>query len=331
MLAGFVTVILALPYLMSLTGQAGGGAFLTFTVRDFRGARAFGLPTEFPKPWETHLLRLGLLPLNYFLELGVFLIAGILYLIRLWHIRRFEAANVAAVMMVFVCVLICTFLKSGVITNNDLGWRGFLPAQFMLLIWAVEVFRSWGEKWMSASRPYKVLASALPLLLMIGIVSTAYSAVTLRVSEILNDRNDVEHAIGKKNFAARQVYEQLREILPVTAVVQQNPTLENPVYWGIYANRQTAIGGAGCGIAFGGSGRDCDQLYAALAALFGPDAQADQVELLCRRLKVDVLVVTSGDPVWSIADSWVWKRNPFVSTGYARAFLMKSPDFAETR
>jgi hypothetical protein len=89
------------------------------------------------------------------------------------------------------------------------------------------------------------------------------------------------------------------------------------------------VGGANCGIEFGGTVPDCAQLYPALAAIFQSVAQANQVEPVCRRLKIDVLVVTSGDPVWNIPDSWVWKRYPLISTGNARAFLMKTPVFAE--
>ena len=232
--------------------------------------------------------------------------------------------------MVFTSVFICTFLKSGVIANNDLGWRGFLPAQFMLLMWAVELLRSWGDQRAVTSRLQTILASTIPLLLILGIVSTIYSAITLRTSEILNDREG-EHAIGRRTFAARRVYEKLREILPVTAVVQQNPVLENPVYWGLYANRQTAVGVGSCGVVFGGTGRGCEELYRALAAIFEPGGQPDQVETICRRLGIDVLVVTSGDPVWSTPGSWVWERSPLVSADDARAFLMKSPAFAETR
>jgi hypothetical protein len=164
---------------------------------------------------------------------------------------------------------------------------------------------------------------------MIGFVSTAYSATTLRVAEILKD--DANHSIGKRNLAARQLYEELHKILPVAAVVQQNPALENPVYWGLYADRQTAVEGFRCGNEFGGTGRDCEQLYPALVAIFDAGAQADQVEPLCRRLKIDVLVVSSGDPVWSNPNSWVWKRNALIAADYARAFLMKTPDFVESR
>jgi len=334
MVAGMVTAVVALPYLISLTAAARPGGFLHFTVRDFHGGRALGLSTEFPKLWETYLARLAFLPLNYLLELGFFLIVGILYLSRIRRLRRFEPYQMAAAVMVSTSVFICTFFKSGASTNNDLAWRGFLPAQFMLLIWAVELLRSRREppqeQWTASSRLYAILAPALPLLLVIGLVSTAYSAGTLRMAEISSD-GGAEHVVGKRNLAARRVYEELRQVLPATAVVQQNPALDNPVYWGIYADRQTAVEGFRCGNEFGGTGDGCAEFYPALVAIFDSGAQADQVETLCRRLHIDVLVVTSGDPVWSNPDSWVWKKTPLVSANDVRAFLMKPASFAESR
>ena len=47
----------------------------------------------------------------------------------------------AAVLMVVSSVLACTFLRSNAITSNDLGWRGFMIAQFILLLWAVAIWR----------------------------------------------------------------------------------------------------------------------------------------------------------------------------------------------
>ena len=319
--AGVVTAIFTLPYLMSLTGPAGGGAFLHLTVRDFRGARAFALPTAFPQMWQTYLFRLALLPLNYLLELGFFLAAGILYLNRVWCQRRFEPETVAGTAMVFVSIAICTFLKSGVITNNDLGWRGFLPAQFMLLIWAVELLKPREETRTPVSRVNEFLAPALPILLVIGLVSTMYSAVTLRIVDILVDQG-TEHAGGKRNFAARVVYEQLRGILPETAVLQQNPDLENPVYWGLYSNRQTAAAGNSCGIEFGGSRARCSELYPAVAGVFRSGDSPDRIASICRMSNIDVLVVTDEDPVWKISGSWVWKATPIIAVGSVRAFLM---------
>jgi len=318
---GVVTAVFTLPYLISLAGPAGGGTFLHLTVRDFRGARAFGLPTAFPQMWQTYLFRLALLPLNYLLELGFFLIAGILYLNRVWLQRRFEPETVAGAAMVFTSITICTFLKSGVITNNDLGWRGFLPAQFMLLIWSVQLLLPQEETLTRTSRVNELLAPVLPILLVIGVVSTMYSAVTLRIVDILVDQG-IEHPVGERNFSAHLAYERLRGILPETAILQQNPDLENPVYWGLYGNRQTAAAGHSCGVEFGGNRRRCDQLYAAVARLFQLEDSPDHVASICRVANIDVLVVTDEDPVWKISDSWVWKTTPIVAAGSARAFLM---------
>ena len=350
--AGLVTVLLAFPYLRSLAGPAAGGAFIQFTVRNFKGATAFRLNTEFNEPWKTYLARLALLPLNYFIELGFFLIVGILQMARLWSLRRIKPDAVAGVTMVLTSFAICTFFKSGVISNNDLGWRGFLPAQFMLLIWAVEFVPAPTQPWAGIKRTgrggvlvgecendaaafrcarfnekswlYTHLSPVLPLLLVIGVVSTAYSLGVLRFAEIGYDQGP-EYAVGKRTYAARQVYERLREILPVTAIVQENPDQENLIYYGLYSNRQMAVGGPTCGSEFGGSLQACHQVYPAVSALFSArGAGVEDAEEACRKLKIDALIVTSGDPVWKAADSWVWKMRPSITTDFARAFVMTS-------
>jgi len=319
--AGLITVALAIPYLKGLTGEAAGGSFVEFTVRNFRGSRAFGFTTDFPEIWKTYLARLVSLPFNYFIELGLFSIVGVLYIGRLWSGKRFEPGPIAAVTLVLTSVGICTFFKSGVISNNDLGWRGFLPAQFMLLIWAVE-FLSPPEPWIGVSnRIYALSSPLLHLLLVIGTLSTAYSLQRLRIGEILDDPAP-EYAAGKRMYAAREVYERLRNVLGTSAIVQQNPALENPVYYGLYSNRQTSASDTACGATFGGNLRKCQEIYPALAALFQPGARAEDVDAICRRLSIDALIVTSGDPVWRESDSWIWKRVPVVNTNFARAFLM---------
>src|SRR5438309_12096557 len=87
-----------------------------------------------------YLARFLLLPMNYFLELGFFFVAGIAYLYNLVKRRAPSRAELALVLLAAVSIFLCTFFRSGVITNNDLGWRGFLPAQFALLLWAGDLF-----------------------------------------------------------------------------------------------------------------------------------------------------------------------------------------------
>ncbi len=322
-LAGLIAVVLAFPYLKSLTGPASGGSFIQFTVRNFRGSAVFHLTSEYAEPWKTYLARLVLLPLNYLIELGFFLMVGIIQIARLWSRRRLTPDSVAAVTMVLTSVAICTFLKSGVISNNDLGWRGFLPAQFMLLIWAVDLLRTPAaaleeeKNWF-----YAHLSPVLPLFLVIGIVSTAYSVGGLRFAEWGYDVGP-DYTVGRRNYAARQVYEQLQGMLPIAAIVQQNPDQDVPQYWGLYSNRQTAASDRECGSVFGGSLQDCRQVYPAVSAIFSArGASAEEAEEVCRKLKIDALVVTDGDPVWKVSNSWVWTMQPSVAKGSARGFLI---------
>ncbi len=85
------------------------------------------------------------LPLSYFFELGIF---GIVALFRLRDIRRkrppLSDTEKASWLMLVVSLLIATFLQSSVQGNpNDLGWRAFLPFQFITLLWAIPLVESW--------------------------------------------------------------------------------------------------------------------------------------------------------------------------------------------
>ena len=78
----------------------------------------------------------SLLPLNYALEFGFFFfVAGVKW--RQYRVgdEPLSRQDAACLTMLVTSTLICTFLRSSVIGNNDLGWRGFLPAQFVLLLW----------------------------------------------------------------------------------------------------------------------------------------------------------------------------------------------------
>ena len=75
LLAGVVCVVLALPYLATLIGPGAGGSPLVWTVRPFMMIdlmlRASGW-----RGWQLGIANLLLLPVNYFLELGVFFAVG---------------------------------------------------------------------------------------------------------------------------------------------------------------------------------------------------------------------------------------------------------------
>src|SRR4029077_15819792 len=81
-------------------------------------------------------------PVNYAIELGMFFLVAIVQIRR--YARRRAALGRkewAEIVLLAVPVLICTFVRSSVIDNNDLGWRGFLIPQFMLLLWSIDYVR----------------------------------------------------------------------------------------------------------------------------------------------------------------------------------------------
>src|SRR5262249_17333828 len=144
MIAGAVSLPLALPYLRSLTaggdGPAGPGAHpIQWTVRTFMLPemlmRAFGL-----RNWQVAIGNLLLLPINYGMEFRLFF-AVAWWGWKTWRAKRYrlERQDLAAVAMVGVSLMLCTFLRSTLIGNNDLGWRGFLIAQFVLLLWTADL------------------------------------------------------------------------------------------------------------------------------------------------------------------------------------------------
>ena len=147
-IAGGAALLLVLPYLQDLRAAsvaAGpgtpGGRILTLTVRTFSLAALIPHWPGMPEWGRLLLVNGSLLPLNYFLEFGFFFLIGRIK----W--RQYRASgrplsrqDLACAAMLAVSTLICTFLKSSVIGNNDLGWRGFLPAQFVLLLWSVDIW-----------------------------------------------------------------------------------------------------------------------------------------------------------------------------------------------
>jgi len=330
-IAGIAAGVFAFPYLRDLgqgPGGTGGGLPLEFTVR------AFSMTALVPVwPGMPHWLRLILvngllLPLNYCLEFGFFfLVAGIKWRQRRAGGEPLSRQDTACLAMLATSALICTFLRSTVIGNNDLGWRGFLPAQFVLLLWAVDV---WPQRhrlsWLSARR--KRLLTAC---IVLGAAGTVYEIGITRIYPILADRGIVppldwmapDRQFGERNYAARAAYEWVRTSTPETAVLQYNPdvALQETAAM-LYSDRRAAAANLLCNATFGGDPRSCGPIVGRLQQLFpqaGQPASASPAEI-CRDLPIDVIVAKDTDPVWRDTASWVWTTRPAFSNRYVRLF-----------
>ncbi len=329
LVAGALCAVLALPYLASMTGSAGssGGAFpFAFCVRRFFFVDNILKAQGLGQAWRLAVVNGALLPLNYLLELGFFLTAGLLW----WQRRRvrpepLSRAQWAVALMVATSLAICTFLRSTVIDNNDLGWRGFLVAQFGLLLWSVDVL---------ADRRYKC-NSVLMVMLTLGAAGTAYDVFMLRLYPVLADRGALPHLVwmspdrklGERNYALREAYEWAQRSTPANAILQFSPRAvwqDTPGF--LYANRQIAAADQGCLTGFGGDASLCAPMVAAADRLFPERGQpAPQSSTACESLGASLLLAKDTDAVWGIADSWVWRETPLFSNARVRVFGCRNP------
>jgi hypothetical protein len=309
-LSGVIAAACAAPFLLTIAGAGGGGSFARFAVRGFAPfdtvLPAFGLS------WNTiAVVDFLALPLNYFLETGVWFVMAILWWRRLR--RRGALGNdavTAAVIMFTVSLLVGTFLRSNVINNNDLGWRSVLFAQFIVLIWSVDPLRAW---WRSRPRRAGIYA-----LLALGLASTVYDFAWMRAYIPMSDAGLVPVAKwfgsdrhqGELTFAARQVYERVAELAPQDAVLQENPNRWNDVYYGLYGLRQTAAFDWICGAELGGDPRECARMQSKLMPLFNDPTASRSIDIdqLCDAWGIGVLVAKSDDPVFTDRCAWPWKR-----------------------
>ena len=331
--SGIVALLWGFSFLYSLRGTGGGGAFAEFALRPFSLGIALvqQAGVRLDTPFAVTLANAIFLPLNYTLELGFFLLVGILRLRQLMH-RQIQANNNerAAWTMVAASFLVGTFLRSSTLSSNDLGWRCFLPAQFVLLLWATALLDRW---WFPASDGKAQAAlsgwtkTALAALLILGALGTAYQVFMLRMFPVLVDRGTItgpgwvvpHRHFGERAKALRSAYQALDAQLPSSAVFQDNPDSGDLILRMLYSGHDEAAGNSECGTIFGGDAGICAQRVRNLRALFSlPDGAA--LDATCHEYGIDALVVQDADPVWRLPGSWVWKRNPSLANDYVRAF-----------
>jgi hypothetical protein len=323
--AGLIAVALIWPHLAGLKdsfSQGPGPHLFEFTVRSFTPGDIILQAFRLDRPWQRYAADLLFLPLNYFLELGIFFVVGRMVWSR-FRQRKQPAtlAELAAFLMAGTSILICTFVKSSLIANNDLGWRGFLPAQFILLLWAAQVLSE------RASR-----TPVLRLLLVLGLAGVVYDLAILRFFPLLSDMGKVQNItwlandrlLGLRTAANREAYEWLCARTPESAVIQPNPEpIYQDTFYGAYGHRQSVAVGVACGSLFGGDRRECAPLMPVLSGLFAGGGE-QPFQSTCRTLPIDVVVAKDTDAAWRDRTSWVWTGHPIFHNDFVRLFACHS-------
>ena len=337
--SGASALVLSRPFLGELlakqagasgSGNPGGGGGGSFPLQPtIRPMKLFDFIMGFTGAggWRENLAHLLILPINYSLELGFFLFAGVIYCRRIAKSgRALSSPEICTVTMVVTSILLCTFVRSSVIAVNDLGIRGFLFAQLVLLLFGADLLDEWWPRLWPRANEFARLAMALSLIL--GLAGTVYELFKVRFYTLLIDTTSSAVAgnwvsgdrhMGERTYAMREIYEHLKAVTPPNAIFQHNPDGEpQDSFYGMYADRQVAAETLGCNVVFGGDLALCPDRIIGINRIFSdPAAPVDDI---CSKLSVSVVVVRDTDKVWTERTGWVWTRKPLVANSYGRAF-----------
>ncbi|MBI5944381.1 MAG: hypothetical protein HY864_08440 [Chloroflexi bacterium] len=287
--AGVIAFLLAGTFLLGLLSGSGGGGTtpVVFDVRSFRLADPFLANSSFL--WKS-LVRLALLPINYFFELGFFFLVAFLWFKKNKADLYSDPYKFTEILLLAVSFILGTFARSTLIENNDLGWRVWLPGQFVLLIWGVDAVDGiLNASWVVSPRTKYNLV----LLAALGISTTVLDVTLLRFAYYFSFGSEA----GRQIYSARQAYTMINETMPEDVIVQYNPsgTINRPS--GLYGMRQSAISDR---TAYGIPA----DVYSAKAAAVGEIFKMENVQnwdlldALCSEHFIDVIVIVDSDLLW---------------------------------
>jgi hypothetical protein len=310
-----------------------------------------------------------------FMEFGFFFLVAVRQSRRDWHERSVYAAAPATPvlrdirdirwlswLMLAAGLWVALMMRSTVISNNDLSFRGVEIAQFILLIWgAAQITGAHPEGDVAAPSMENAKLTRTPFrmgwlagsLLFLGLISSAYQLAMLRFYLYGSDRyhwtnpvipqSEFGNRFGAINKELREAYASLDRVLPPSAKIQFGAAPKLGLQH-LYYSRYQQLDGMfpGCGTAFGGSEAQCFRLESRIAPLFGIPAPlsgpnyvvwtnvqnptlttAAAVYSLCRDLGIDALVVTGEDPVWNDPNGWPHKMKPVFASDFVAAYTCR--------
>jgi hypothetical protein len=271
---------------------------------------------------------LASLPLNYVLEFGFVALAGMVY----WH-RRLQSREkmardeIALVALAATAAVIMTFLRSN-IASNDLGWRGAMFVQFVLLLWSADVARAVFAYWLLKGqdahiRISKRIAQCLLVAMMIGIIPILYDMVMMKLYPAVGDLHMRvaripgfldETDLGRRYYDVREAYHWMNRHLPPSAIVQHNPNLYLDLPSGLYGNHQVVAADSiygTYGIMFGVPVSVYEPVWSVLKTLFASgDVDRTEVAQICGRFGIAAFVAKDTDAVWNDREGWLYRVTP---------------------
>ena len=336
-LSGVFTIIFVLPFLVGLITPGNSGDSVTSMPRSTSPValyiRPFMASVAFPEDTSPVILGTAnfiMLPLNYLFELGFFFIMAAVWAQEFYSKHRDENPIFKAeIVLVVVTTIVLSFLYSTLIAINDLGIRGWLPMQIILVVWSVDVIAQFIEdkKWVVPktfrvlNKP-KSLGLVLGITMALGLLTTGLEATSLRMWPILIDMNvanfpnsiSVDNHLGERTYNARLAYEYLNAHTNTTNIVQSNPLdmFDRPS--GLYSSRQMVISDR---TIYGVSLETYKELSGDIGKIFKQKAKDwNFIDEKCGQYAINVLIIKDTDPLWTSLPALKLIRPPLYENAY---------------
>jgi len=326
--AGLVSIIVSIPFIFDLLSNNIGNVGsipLTFDVRLFEPIRIIIKDFE---PWLKAVVNFLFLPINYGLELGFFMLVGVLWL-RVRKLRELDnnLYHQVEVTLLLIVVIMATFLRS-VVMNNDFGWRGWMFGQFVLLIWGVDVLEymlGWRViENINVSHLSNKIKVVITMTLIFGLFTTILDVLLLRTWPMLIDAGiagipsqlDDPHTVGKATLDARRTFSFINEHSLEGTIIQFSPYIYLDQPAGLYKARQVVISAH---TLYGISEKTYNTMVNKILYLFDKQNKNWRIiDFICRQNNIDLLIFRYTDPVWVQLDRLSDIRSPlYKNNSYA--------------
>ena len=335
-LSGILALVFASPFIAGILqfGDAGtGGAPVEAYVRPFMLVHA--LLTDSPH-WLQSFADLLLLPVNYLFELGFFLIVALLWLPRHSTTLRTNPFHFAEALLVVTVAVLLSFFRSIVIYVNDMGIRGWLLGQFILVVWAADLLTPAPANERDVPRiltrikafaAAQGMSGAISIFAVIGLLTSSMEISATRAWPMLVDMGvagfpnnlSANTRLGARTLAARQAYDFVRARLPEDAVMQNNPIVFMDRPSGLYGSRQTAIADR---TAYGVPPDTFSAAVEQIGKIFITRTAVNwtMIDEICGQYFIEAILVNETDPLWESLPRLEGQRPPLYKNGYYGLF-----------
>lgn len=290
---GVISLAVALPYIVEIQQANNMDGFpIALHIKPFYNIDLYLRDY----PIIANVLSFIFLPLNYGLELGFFALGGIWY----YKYRKAEGTPLSRtewflVVLAGSLLVFCTFFRSAII-NNDLGWRGMMFVQFVLLLYSIPFLAALRD--LGGFKVSLQLRQAGYVTLVLGLLMLVEEGYIRRF-----------HPLGPvegNTMAIREAYEWADENLPQDVIMQHNPDTNIEYFHALYGNRQVVVADEVYGRLYGIGDEMFNEVYDPTVALFTAKINTNEHKnAWVKHHNPDMLLVKETDPLWHDSAGWL--------------------------